>query len=212
VELVTVGGSRFEHLPPSPRVPEEAHVSRTIDSLAVEDLGEAHTTTVADEDALADSHPSAGALGPSIGAAALSLAASLPPPSPPLDPLEPIIHAPEDSTTSPVVVPPSSTFPVIPHPPKAHAKVLSNSSATARPSSSSFNRFPSPPADYAPPGPKVLVERMPARVPILTADYRWDAKEGILRPYRSHRCRHCAAVVLSEFQIVRWRGGLLTVY
>lgn len=49
--------------------------------------------------------------------------------------------------------------------------------------------------------------RVPPRVPILTEDYRYDAREGILRPYRSHRCRHCAAVVLRQDHHCPWVGS-----
>lgn len=41
------------------------------------------------------------------------------------------------------------------------------------------------------------LERFPAQNEILTDVYRYDYTEGFLRPYRSHRCRHCAAVVLN---------------
>ena len=41
------------------------------------------------------------------------------------------------------------------------------------------------------------IQRIPDRVPVLTDSYRYDRREGLMRPYRSHRCRHCAAVILN---------------
>lgn len=41
------------------------------------------------------------------------------------------------------------------------------------------------------------IQRIPDHSIVLTEEYRYDSREGFLRPPRSHRCRHCAAVVLA---------------
>ncbi|KAK4704989.1 hypothetical protein P7C70_g1218, partial [Phenoliferia sp. Uapishka_3] len=90
----------------------------------------------------------------------------------------------------------SSTFPLS-YPPKAHpkhGKGKALSSDNPRPSLSnslrSFMNFPEPAEDYEANRKlkeAVLVERVPPQVPVLSEDYRYDEKEGFLRPYRSHR-------------------------
>lgn len=40
-------------------------------------------------------------------------------------------------------------------------------------------------------------QRIPDQVAVLSEYYRYDRREGFMRPYRSHRCRHCAAVILN---------------
>ncbi|KAI5476748.1 vacuole protein, palmitoyltransferase domain containing [Pseudohyphozyma bogoriensis] len=107
-----------------------------------------------------------------------------------------------------------SSQPPVPYPPKAHTRTSGGQqSAPPRASRSSTTRsflhFPQPPEDYEPPKMVPLVERIPTQVPVLTEDYRYDFKEGFVRPYRSHRCKHCASVVLNNF--LQW-SSLYTTF
>ncbi|GAA5823556.1 hypothetical protein JCM10212_003181 [Sporobolomyces blumeae] len=77
-------------------------------------------------------------------------------------------------------------------------------SSSARPPS--FLHFPDPPESYEP-RERLKVERVPPVVFTLTDRYRYDWKEGFLRPDRSHRCRHCAEVVLKMDHHCPWVGG-----
>lgn len=122
------------------------------------------------------------------------------------DALSPPAASPAGSTSGTTAVshPASSevdTFSVT-FPPKALPKKRpSSADDPPRPSNAtgpSFMRFEDPPEDYTPNPPRPKVERVPPRVPILTDEYRYDYRVGFLRPYRSHRCRHCAAVVLKQ--------------
>ncbi|GAA5896861.1 hypothetical protein JCM5296_002575 [Sporobolomyces johnsonii] len=185
-----------------------------------------------DADRVAESAPAAGALGPALATALTSARSSgvAGDPSSPTDSSPATAPSPSTrerercySTSGATAVSNSSTAPTVPtFPPQAHLirKSSSPTVTTKRPSSSSFARrlssesnahapsflhFPEPPEDYEP--PKWLrVERIPNRVPVLTEQYRYDAREGIVRPFRSHRCRHCAAVVLKMDHHCPWVG------
>jgi len=155
---------------------------------------------VAEEDMIAENVGGIGALGPDIATALTSTLpsptsssspsaqspSSLPSSSSPSHPSD----VPRDRLDSSNSTAPPSTTPTFP--PSAHLI------PDPRPSNSSFLHFPDPPESYEPPE-RLKVERIPPVVPVLNEKYRYDAREGILRPYRSHRCRHCAAVVLSKF-------------
>ena len=155
---------------------------------------------VAEEDMIAENVGGIGALGPDIATALTSTVpsppfssspcaqspSSLPSSSSPSHPSD----VPRDRLDSSNSTAPPSTTPTFP--PSAHLI------PDPRPSNSSFLHFPDPPESYEPPE-RLKVERIPPVVPVLNEKYRYDAREGILRPYRSHRCRHCAAVVLSKF-------------
>ncbi|KAM0787748.1 hypothetical protein ACM66B_003805 [Microbotryomycetes sp. NB124-2] len=71
----------------------------------------------------------------------------------------------------------------------------------------SFMHFAEPPAEYRPSNAGPLLDRATPKVPVLTADYRYDTREGFLRPLRSHRCKHCATVVLKMDHHCPWVGS-----
>lgn len=58
-----------------------------------------------------------------------------------------------------------------------------------------------------PTGFKPKIERSPIQKSVLTENYRYDYREGFLRPYRSHRCRHSGAVVLRLDHFCPYVGG-----
>lgn len=105
---------------------------------------------------------------------------------------------PAPSTSGTTAVSSTATFPLA-FPPKARAKDEFPPRVSSSSNRRSFMNFPAPPEDYEANRPSLLVERVPPQLPILSDDYRYDSREGFLRPYRSHRCKHCAQVVLSEF-------------
>ncbi|GAA5870727.1 hypothetical protein JCM3774_001735 [Rhodotorula dairenensis] len=84
--------------------------------------------------------------------------------------------------------------------------VTSASRSPSSPRRSSYLHFPDPPPELEPPKP-LAVERIPRSVPVLTEQYRYDPREGIVRPYRSHRCKHCAKVVLKMDHHCPWVGS-----
>lgn len=190
-ELVVVEGHRFENLPESPR-----------QSRAVQELE-------ASQAVAHEGHPieANAARSPSPGPTYFSnLNAVLPHPFVPG-------HSPTSDTfgtrterfstggETAISSPSTSTIPLT-YPPRARTNKDSNTESPTRVSRDlgkrSFLHFPAPPEDWEPAGPKLLVDRIPPQVPVLTGDYRYNVNEGILRPYRSHKCRHCDAVVLSE--------------
>ncbi|GAA5842481.1 hypothetical protein JCM11251_007326 [Rhodosporidiobolus azoricus] len=188
----------------------------------------------AEEDQIAESAPAAGALGPGWGAAFTNTEPPLPPTASPLsDPTSTGTTASaqerERCQSASSTVGASSTLAAssVTFPPRAH--LLSSSPSpqdklsASPPSSATFGtsaarrdseqsaapsylHFPEPEEDYEPVKP-LRVERVPQKVPILTEQYRYDAREGRLRPYRSHRCRHCAAVVLKMDHHCPWVGS-----
>lgn len=177
-----------------------------------------------EEDRLAEQCGGTAALGPDIASAILN--GTRPPTLPAEDEAaapkgEPASRATDErercQSTASTTVAPSSARSALTFPPKAHLPsrptsptahhTASPPAATAsdpppRPSRSSaapsYLAFPDPPDDYEPPK-RLPVERIPRNAPVLTEQYRYNAREGIVRPYRSHRCRHCAAVVLSAW-------------
>lgn len=169
-----------------------------------------------EDDQVAESNPAAGALGPALGAALANASspptASLEPSTPSassangLSPTDEQDRGRHDSGGS-VTLAPSSSPTTLTFPPKAHlangTEGVNGAVSTAphpRTSESSaapsYLHFAEPPEDWEPPK-RLAVERVPNSAPVLTEQYRYDPREGIVRPYRSHRCRHCAAVVLS---------------
>ncbi|GAA5846081.1 hypothetical protein JCM9279_004779 [Rhodotorula babjevae] len=172
-----------------------------------------------EEDHLAEENGATAALGPDIASAILNRtrstsagaetsAAAMPP----------LAHDERNrsQSTASTTLGPSSDRSALTSPRKAHLRTRSSAppspspDATApRPSRSSgapsYLAFPEPPDDYEPPK-RLPVERIPRNAPILTEQYRYDAREGILRPYRSHRCRHCAAAVLKMDHHCPWVG------
>ncbi|GAA6027283.1 hypothetical protein JCM8097_002556 [Rhodosporidiobolus ruineniae] len=131
------------------------------------------------------------------------------------------------SSASTAVASSTAHAPSVAFPPKAHlltsssaprdhpsfppaTSTIFNPTLTHRPSRSSghapsYLNFPEPDEDYEPVKP-LKAERVPQRVPVLTPQYRYDTREGLLRPFRSHRCRHCAAVVLKMDHHCPWVG------
>ncbi|KAK4046783.1 hypothetical protein OIO90_006449 [Microbotryomycetes sp. JL221] len=87
------------------------------------------------------------------------------------------------------------------------AQALVRQRSTSTREQLSHLHFPEPPKDYRAARPTILINRAPPMVPILTTDYRYDTREGLLRPYRSHRCKHCAAVVLKMDHHCPWVGS-----
>lgn len=178
-----------------------------------------------DEDAVAENAPTAGALGPALGTVLASASSATP--SPPRE--DRSLQMPEDrprcrstgSTTlapseeatataatapTPVTRPetahvpeqlPASNLPANGHVVDVPPRPWRHAPLSAR-SRRSFLDFPDPPPELEPPKP-LAVERIPRSLPILTEQYRYDPRERIVRPYRSHRCKHCAKVVLSEW-------------
>lgn len=175
-------------------------------------VSQVHENDQIEDDQIAESNPAAGALGPAIGAA-LANAQSLPTDSP-VSP-EVLFSSAKGNGLSPadgdrgrhdsggsVTLVHSSSSPDAPtFPPKVH---LSNGTNGTEPkprtsqssAAPSYLHFAEPPEDWEPPK-RLAVERVPNSAPVLTEQYRYDPREGIVRPYRSHRCRHCAAIVLS---------------
>ncbi|GAA6002439.1 hypothetical protein JCM10207_001119 [Rhodosporidiobolus poonsookiae] len=231
-EYITVAGTPFHEQPLSPRphtTEEDLNDPIGADDRQEElEMTERRQSLVADEDQIAENAPLAGAAGPDWGTA---LAGAIASPAPfPTSTTTPSSD-PRTSSTSPderdrcqsaaSTTAASSTAhaPSVAFPPKAH--LLNSSSGprdklsssppgtTARAShdsaAPSWMHFPEPEEDYEPIKP-LKVERVPQRVPLLTEQYRYDAREGILRPYRSHRCRHCAAVVMKMDHHCPWVG------
>ncbi|GJN89238.1 hypothetical protein Rhopal_002217-T1 [Rhodotorula paludigena] len=166
-----------------------------------------------EEDRIAETAATAGAFGPAVGTVAANRSAS-PLPGPTTEAAAPaprgISPAERErcQSAASTTLAGSSTRSGITFPPKAHLhkpnpadppssipptdlrRRASQSSAAP-----SYLHFAEPPDDYEPPK-RLAVERIPRNAPVLTEQYRYDPREGIVRPYRSHRCRHCAAVVL----------------
>lgn len=170
-----------------------------------------------EEDVIAEKAPSVGALGPDIATALTSVADAItsrdqdgPVPSSSSDvrdvPEPPNATSQSSSTTTrATLVNDPGSMPAPParihvaNPSSATAPVpIARIPSTATATNASFLHFPEPPEDYEPPQ-RLKVERIPPVAPVLKLQYRYDPREEIVRPYRSHRCRHCAAIVLSEF-------------
>uniref|UniRef100_A0A0K3CNN8 Palmitoyltransferase DHHC domain-containing protein n=1 Tax=Rhodotorula toruloides TaxID=5286 RepID=A0A0K3CNN8_RHOTO len=179
--------------------------------------------TVHEDDQVAESNPAAGALGPAIGAALAN--AKSPPPDSPRTP-EVLSSSANGNGLSTgddgergrhdsggsVTLVHSASSPAAPtFPPKVH---LSNGTNGAEPqprtsqssAAPSYLHFAEPPEDWEPPK-RLAVERVPNSAPVLTEQYRYDPREGIVRPYRSRRCRHCAAIVLKMDHHCPWVGS-----
>ncbi|ORY92807.1 DHHC palmitoyltransferase-domain-containing protein [Leucosporidium creatinivorum] len=222
-ELVQVEGYRFEHLPPRAHTSREDLVADGIVSGGSqqrqapvdeekdedEELREQEERRAREEvgveDDFAETRPSAGAFGPAVAnIAASGIRPSAHTSAPSTDDAVSATH----STSGTTAVSSPDTFPVS-YPPKTHAKRSTSpplprqSQESAAPS---YLNFPQPPDDYEPVKPRTLVDRVPPRVPVLTEDYRYDSREGFLRPYRSHRCKHCATVVLKMDHHCPWVG------
>jgi palmitoyltransferase len=177
VALVQVEGYRFEDTPqgeksfePPPRATRGGPVEST-------------------EDAIAEEHPSAGAFGP--GATSVVASAATPNDTPSALP------APSRPVSASETTAVSSTS--LPYPAQAKMNAPKEGHLSQSSTARSYINFPPPPEGWEPAGPKLLVDRIPPDVPVLTEEYRYDSREGFLRPYRSHRCKHCAKVVLSSF-------------
>ncbi|GAA5857517.1 hypothetical protein JCM8547_009313 [Rhodosporidiobolus lusitaniae] len=190
----------------------------------------------AEEDVVAETAPAAGALGPAWATAFTSAAdppansTSFPtrtPSSETTPPSDPYSLDRDRCQSSASTAAASSTAhaPSITFPPAAHLLTSASSPrdklstspppssagppTTVRPShdsvAQSYLHFPEPDEDYEP-AKNLKVERVPHKVPVLSEQYRYDTREGLLRPYRSHRCRHCAKVVLKMDHHCPWVG------
>ncbi|GAA5980757.1 hypothetical protein JCM5350_006377 [Sporobolomyces pararoseus] len=185
---------------------------------------------MSEEDSIAEIAPAVGALGPNI-ATALDSAVS-PPSSESISPQtattsdsgsrERLSSTTETnrtavsttaSTTSagPTLPPAVHLAKPFPPPPLPFSSSESPHNTTSPPQESrtstaaSFLHFPEPPEDYEP-VERLKIERIPPVAPILKLQYRYDPREGIIRPFRSHRCRHCAAIVLKMDHHCPWVG------
>ncbi|SCZ99567.1 BZ3500_MvSof-1268-A1-R1_Chr3-1g06106 [Microbotryum saponariae] len=220
-ELVQVEGYRFENLrrsvnEPPPRTSADASGPRadTIDlKQGLASPPEAAPASVErDDDANED--PTLGALGPAAAslAAAVTLEDPEPNPSQPKTSTSTIGDSMTAIGTQPDSNPSSTTFsttqPITtsPYPPQPHTQPFAPTRTSHESTSRSYLDFPEPAKDYKPAPPKVILERTPPTVPVLTEQYRYDSREGYLRPFRSHRCKHCAAVVLKMDHHCPWVG------
>ncbi|SCV71227.1 BQ2448_2815 [Microbotryum intermedium] len=216
-QLVQVEGYRFENLRPSaneppPRTSVDAngHGTNAIDLERATTARPEAVPVSAVRDDEANEDPALSALGPAAAslAAAISTHDSEQPEEPTTSPPKTSTSTIGDSTTARGTQPDSNpsftTFsttnaPAGPsYPPKPHTPSLPPSRTSHESTSRSYLDFPEPTEDYKPAPPKVIFERTPPTAPVLTERYRYDSREGYLRPFRSHRCKHCAAVVLSE--------------
>ena len=174
-----------------------------------------------EEDAIAETAPTVGVLGPALGTVLASATDAVPNPPHEEEGLQILpgdqprcrstgstTLAPSDDASAPIPVSrpeaahvaerlPTSTTPADGHIADVPPRPRRSASPAAR-SRQSYLDFPDPPPELEPPKP-LAVERIPRSLPILTEQYRYDPRERIVRPYRSHRCKHCAKVVLSEF-------------
>lgn len=200
---MTIPGYRFENLPTPTRAVQHTSAGNLPPSLnvatpSIPSLAPIANVTSDQEEEAVERHPTAGAFGPTVG----QLVATLSQPS------SPDLESPRPSTegTTAVSSQHNTTF-AVSYPPKAQLK---NGDALRHPPSGtsdsrSFMDFPPPPPGHSV-GPRRLVDRIPSQIPTLTEEYRYDAREGILRPYRSHRCRHCGTVVLNMDHHCPWVG------
>ncbi|SGY50503.1 BQ5605_C001g00891 [Microbotryum silenes-dioicae] len=220
-ELVQVEGYRFENLrrsvnepPPRTSVDVNGPGADAIDlEQGIVARPEAASASVERDDE-ANEDPTLGALGP----AAASLAAAVTLEDPERTPSEPKTSTSTigDSMTAigtqPDSNPSSTTFsttqPIATssYPPQPHTQPFAPTRTSHETTSRSYLDFPEPAKDYKPAPPKVILERTPPTVPVLTEQYRYDSREGYLRPFRSHRCKHCAAVVLKMDHHCPWVG------
>lgn len=179
-ELVQVQGYRFENLSragdPSGQQDPTAAVARGQSdegpqpTSPIQRRHSASPTREVTEDDLAEKHATAGALGP-VYAAAKAVTADDAGKSA-NNPLEANTNGEEEVA---ITFPPKSRQ--SDEPGSARQRV-SHDSATP-----SYLNFPEPPEDYEPSKPKLLADRIPARIPILTEKYRYDSREGFLRYY-----------------------------
>lgn len=175
-----------------------------------------------EEDRVAESVPTAGAWGPVVGTAIASVAAAgalvsaAPAVPPPEQEQASLQQTTEDrsrcQSTESTTLAPSEPIPEPSRPEPAHlatgthgvdpvgdsSSSIAPVGAGSDPRRASYLHFPDPPPELEPPKP-LAVERIPRSAPVLTEQYRYDPRERIVRPYRSHRCKHCAKVVLSAF-------------
>ncbi|GAA5981665.1 hypothetical protein JCM10908_004558 [Rhodotorula pacifica] len=161
-------------------------------------------------DLIAETVPTAGAFGPAMGSV---LAAAVSPPTR-ADTVEEGGSQPmpmKVARPAPVHVSDRPTVPTS----NGHGdgngldELLFRSSSrtpSAVPSQQSYLHFPDPPPELEPPRP-LAVERIPRNLPVLTEQYRYDPRERIVRPFRSHRCKHCAKVVLKMDHHCPWVGS-----
>ncbi|GAA5971692.1 hypothetical protein JCM3765_006607 [Sporobolomyces pararoseus] len=181
---------------------------------------------ISEEDSIAENAPAVGALGPNL---ATALDSAISHPSDPTSPQTPttsdsgsrerlssttdtnrtvISTSPSTASAAPAVPPPVHLAKPSPPPPFSTVpphNVTVPPQESRRSTSASFLRFPEPPEDYEP-VERLKIERIPPVAPILKLQYRYDPREGIVRPYRSHRCRHCAAIVLKMDHHCPWVG------
>ncbi|GAA5911552.1 uncharacterized protein JCM6883_005791 [Sporobolomyces salmoneus] len=229
-EYITVAGQRFEDQPMSPKMLRQSMDRPSTDvqgekngQLEMREIRDETSTvstrqplnqpsTAAEEDVIAENAPAVGALGPNI-ATALTSAVSPPTSLPAHADGRPTSihesrerHSSTSDTSGTAVSLPSTTIPSVPVPAHLSKPAPTLSPQSSRPSSSSFLHFPEPPEDYEP-ASRLKVERIPPFTPVLKLQYRYDPREGIVRPFRSHRCRHCAAIVLKMDHHCPWVGS-----
>ncbi|BGP56213.1 hypothetical protein JCM8202_002104 [Rhodotorula sphaerocarpa] len=173
-----------------------------------------------DEEMVAETAPTAGAFGPALGTALVDAAVPEPARLEAGDAAASSTQSSPEagerrrSTASTTLVPSDDPYKVV-LPKAAHVHEPARPRAESGPASSDLERtashhsylhFPEPPPELEPPKP-LAVERIPRSAPVLTEQYRYDPRERIVRPYRSHRCKHCAKVVLKMDHHCPWVGS-----
>lgn len=188
-ELIQVEGYRFEDFPIREN---EGAEQRGLDRTSEETEDDGNGTTVVDEDQNSGTAADAEEIRPS------------PPPTIQQSVTFPSVgssnHVVKSSISSsqPRLSITSSSSPALPRKPTT-ARLSTASSGR------SFLHFPPPPENcrHEPPKNHRLIDRIPPNnTPVLKDDWRYDVREGILRPYRSHRCKHCDRIVLSGFSLL----------
>lgn len=216
VELVEYIPQTFEHLPS-----RHSKINKSRDSISSSDaaaltdaeLTENKNSNTVEAETQDEQHPTAGAFGPVVAKVVNQFTEDQSPSSNPLSSIN------NSTLSNPLSSTSTSPISLTAYPPPIHSK-----SPSSRPPSSSSNpvnpsaphsrahsylNFPGPSSDYEPEGFRPVIERQPVQRPVLTENYRYDSREGIVRPYRSHRCRHCATTVLRMDHHCPWVSLLL---
>lgn len=216
VELVEYLPQTFEHLPSRPskiNIPRKPPSSS--DNASPEAAPAEQDPNILQVESQEEQHPTAGAFGPIIAKVVDQFTEDQSPFVISSSPVNIPTHSdPSLSTSSPPVSLPSYPPPThfkSPSSPASSSSIPVNVSAPHSPANS-YLHFPGPSSDYEPEGFRPVIERQPVQRPVLTQDYRYDSREGIVRPYRSHRCRHCATTILRMDHHCPWVSFSLINY